>query len=298
MKNNDLLSEIRSLDPATTLEPRDDQVWDEMFERIVAEPPRAVKTRLWRRPLVAIPAFVALSAAALVLSTAVAGEKIIEVHAQDALSDPRGLEQELARQGVDAHIVSVPSRDLAGKWYHLYLAPNTDIDDETYWLLQSYVGLIDYRYPSVQEHCPIGDCPRTSLLEIPARVHGPITLVVGRTPTASEQGYWTDSFGMNELAPTGALYCYRLEERTPAEAERILHALGYDVSWDYETDNASNKVGSPPPESVVSFAWFKGPNEVEVVTSSPKDATSYKESEGTPTENHPRDSAPWAASCS
>lgn len=295
MTDDTLVTQLRSLDPARDAE-LPEASWNEMLDKVTAMPVRRRKP-VWRRPLVTIPALAMLSAGAFLLTTAVAGDKVIEVHAADALRDPRGLEQDLGRQGLDARIVAVPSKDLTGKWVHLYLAPDDDMDMDTYWLLRSFVGLLDTRFSSVEERCPIGDCARTSLLEIPGRVEGPITLVVGREPRPGEE-FWSDNFGMNELAPSGALWCYGLEEMTPEDAAETVRGLGYDVSWDHEKGNTANKVDAPPDGAAVVFAWFKGPAEVEIVTTSPEDAARYKTAEGTPTPEHPRSSAPWAPSCS
>ena len=296
MTNDTLMTQLRELDPAQDVQVADAS-WDEMLEQVTAGPIKR-RTRMWRRPFVTIPALAVLSAGAFLLTTAVAGDKVIEVRAADALRDPRGLEQELARQGLDARIVAVPSEDLAGKWYAFYLEPGTDIDEDTFWLLKSYVGHLDARYPSVQERCPIGDCARTGLLEIPGRVKGPITLIVGRVPMNGEATYWADSFGMNELSPSGALWCYRLEEKSPAEAESILADLGYDVIWVHEDDNYSDEVSFPPADAEITMAWFRNPKIIDVRTATAEDVDLYRSAEGTPTQNHPRSSASWAPTCS
>lgn len=294
MTNHTVFTQLQELDPVVSDATLDNQQWDEMFTDIVARPQIARRRPIWKRPTVTIPVFVALTGAAFLLTTAIAGDKVLEVRAADALRNPQALEKELARQGLDATIVEVPSEDLAGKWVHLHVDPDNDMDLDTYWLLRSMVGLIDYRFPSVQERCPLGDCARTSLLEIPGRVRGPITLVVGREPRAGEDLYWTDNFGMNELAPSGALYCYRLEEMTPERAAETLGGVGYKVSWAYETEMTTNRTDAPPPDADVVFASFRGPDEVEILTTAPERAERYKLSEGTPTTEHPRSSAPWA----
>jgi hypothetical protein len=295
MLMNQTLNRLQELDPSRGVELAETQ-WEQMFEKIVAAPVQR-RTPLWRRPYVTIPVFVALTAGAFVLTSAVAGDKVIEIRAADALRDPRSLEQDLARQGLDARIVAVPADDiLAGKWVHLYVEPDDDMDLDMYYLLRSMAGLLDMRFPSVNERCPIGDCARTSLLEIPGRVHGPITLVVGREPRPSEDLYWTDAFLMNELAPGAALYCYRLEEKTPEEAAETLRSSGYRVSWEYETKTKGTQpVDAPPDGAVITVASFRGPAEVTLMVADPDDSARIKVAEGTPTSEHPRSSAPWAS---
>lgn len=295
MRTDKVIDGLRSLDPGADAPAPSEVEWRSMFEAIVESAPRG--RRLWRRPVVTIPVFIALTGLAFLLTTAIAGDKVIEVAAADALRDPRAVERDLAREGIDARIVAVPSDNLAGKWFHLYLEPRSDIDLDTYWLLKSYVGLIDYRYPSVVARCPMGDCARTGLLELPGKVRGPITLVVGREPNPGEEFWAKNAFGMNELAPSGALWCYRLEEKTPAEAEEILSALGYDIVWVHENDARSDPVARPPAGALITTAWFRGPSVVDVRTAAPEDAVRYKNSEGTPTAEHPRSSAPWAPDC-
>ncbi len=179
---------------------------------------------------------------------AIVGDRVITVDAAEALADPVAVEAELAQQGIDADIRIVPAnKTLAGKWFHLYFPPDSKIDEETFWPMKSYVGVLDARFDSVNERCPIGDCARTSILEIPGRVKGPMTLIVGREPQPGEE-YWAHEIDWdNELAPSGALYCHRLEEKTPEEASALLQRLGYEVIWVNEEDKFSEEVAFPPP---------------------------------------------------
>lgn len=297
MNNDTVVTQLKGLNPVEPTTTFDNEEWEEMFANIVGRPQRARKSPLWRRPTITIPVFVALTGAAFLLTTAVAGDKVIEVQAADALSDPRGLEQELARQGLDARIVDVPSENLAGKWYGFHIPPNADIDMETFWLLKSYVGHLDMRYESVEKRCPIGDCARTGLLEIPGRVKGPITLVVGREPRAGEEPYWTDAFGINEISPGGALWCHALEEKSPSDAGRLLRSLGYEIVWVHEDRITSEEVSKPPAGAVVTSAFMRGPDLVDIRTAMPELANKWRIAEGTPTAKHPRSSAPWAPPC-
>ncbi|HVF52358.1 MAG TPA: hypothetical protein VNC78_02000 [Actinomycetota bacterium] len=252
----------------------------------------------WRRPTVTIPIFVVLSATGLLFASAIAGDKVINVAAEEALFNPAAVERELAAQGIQAQVQVVPVNDfLVGKWFHLYFHPRAQVDDETFHLLQSYVGVINGASESVLERCPIGDCARTSLLEIPGSVKGPMTLVVGRQPQPGEE-YWAEEIDWdNELAPSGALYCLRLEDKTPTEAGPLLRNLGYEIIWVHEADKTSSEVASPPAGSMITFAFFRGPDVVDVRTAEPAMAERYKAAGGTPSQEHPRSSAPWAPDC-
>ncbi|MDP9067886.1 MAG: hypothetical protein M3N53_06020 [Actinomycetota bacterium] len=207
-----------------------------------------------------IPVFVVLSASALVLASAIAGDKVVPVSAQDALAHPSAVERQLAEEGIEAQVQVVPVKDaLVGKWFHLYLDPTTDVDAETFALLNSYVGEIDYRYESVAEHCgpTAALCERTSILEIPGSVTGPMTLVVGRAAKPGEE-YWARNMDWsNELAPSGALYCYALEEKTADAARDVLQRAGYEVVFNYDVKSNSTEVASIPPDAALTSATFR-----------------------------------------
>ncbi|HEV3472805.1 MAG TPA: hypothetical protein VG408_06315 [Actinomycetota bacterium] len=273
------------------------RVFAEIASRVEQPEPAARTRRPWRRPWITIPVFVVLTGCALLLATATAGDKIVTVHAADALRDPERVEDFLAAEGIDAEVMAVPADFLAGKWFHLYFAPGADVDEGTFALLKSYVGEIDGSQPSVLERCPLGDCERSGVLEIPGRVRGPITLVVGRPAEPGEE-YWARKIDwMNDLAPSGALYCYRLEEKTPPEADRLLRDLGYDVVWVHEVDNYSGETEMPPEGAEITWAFFRGPKTVDMRTTTPEKAEHHRVVEGTPSDQHPRSSAPWAPTC-
>jgi AcrR family transcriptional regulator len=166
-----------------------------------------------------------------VAASSVVSDDTIEVDAAAAAEDPRAVERELREAGIDAEVRTVPEPDpyLRGKWLQLYFPPEVAVDPDLYFLLRSFVGDFNMAWPSVRERCPRGvGCERTSILELPRRTPGPIVLIAGRAPRAREKG-WENVDPSNELAPTGALYCYRLEELSPTEAGRRLesmHTLG------------------------------------------------------------------------
>lgn len=268
----------------------------ELLTRIVSaaaekgdSPERRLRPR-WQRPTTTIPLLVALSASALLFASAVAGDRTITVNAADALENPAAVERRLAEEGIRANIEMVPTGPaLVGKWFHLYLDPKAEIDPETFALLESYVGEIDYGYEKVAARCDAGKCERTALLEIPGTVNVPITLVVGR-PARRGETYWAQNIDWaNELAPSGALYCMRLENLPFDEVERRLTAAGYDVRWTYDprdTDAAgeeSRRVASPPPGTAVTTAYIFEPGVVDLRVSPDQDVDRYRKMMGTPT---------------
>jgi hypothetical protein len=270
----------------------------ELFARIeagtTAEPHVRHKRARWQRPTVTIPVLVVLTGTALLVASAGAGDKVIAVSAEDALADPSRIERQLAEEGIRADVRAVPVKDaLLGKWFHLYVDPRADVDASTFALLKTYVGEIDYRYESVAQQC--GDtgaaCERTAVLEIPGSVEGPITLVAGRAPKAGEE-YWARHIDWgNELAPSGALYCYALEEKSPEAARDLLLAAGYaGVVFNYDVENrTSTDVESVPPDAALTSATFKDVDTV-VLTFAPVEGSSgypsadeQRRSVGTPT---------------
>lgn len=218
------------------------------------------KRSRWRRPTVTVPVFVMLSATVLLFASAIAGDKVVSVTAHDALTDPSRVERRLSAEGIEARIQAVPVKDaLIGRWFHLYLDPASDVEAETFALLRSYVGQIDYRYDSVEKRCrpTAAPCERTSLLEIPGSVTGPITLVVGRAAQPGE-GHWARNMDWgNELAPSGALYCYALEEKGPEATLDVLEAAGYEVIFNYDLKDNSAEVTSIPADAALATATFR-----------------------------------------
>jgi hypothetical protein len=236
-----------------------------------------------------------------VVASAVGGDDTIKVDAAAAIEDPQAVERELREAGIDAEVRAVPTDpSLRGKWFWLHFPPGVDIDPETFALLQSYVGALDMGWSAVQKRCPKGvGCERTPILELPQDVPGPIVLIAGRAPLPGEKG-WDNIEGDNELAPTGALYCLRLEELSPAEAGRRLEDLGYRVDWRYAEGDPFWAPGgfpdSPPPGTGVVYAWFLGPNAVEVSVVPDELVDRVRDGVGTPVTAADR-SLEWAPDC-
>lgn len=255
------------------------------IERNVGEIRHAPSRPRWRRPTVTIPAFIALSGSALLFASAIAGSRTIGVDAREALQNPEKVERYLADEGIEASIVAVPVRPpLVGKWFHLYLPPDADIEEGTFALLKSYVGELDFSHPEVAERCLNGyGCDWTDVLEIPGEVKGPITLVVGREAQPHE-GYWARNIRQsNELAPSGALYCMQLEDKTSGAIERRLESDGYEIRWTYEDGQESRDVAEPPAGSSVTVAYIFEPGVADIRVSPQEAVNDLRVSEGTPT---------------
>jgi hypothetical protein len=256
-----------------------------------------------------VPLFIAaVLVSGWVVASAVGGDDTIRVDAAAAVEDPRAVERQLREAGIDAEVRAVPEPDpyLRGKWIWLHFPPGVDVDPDTFALLQSYVGVLHMGWPSVRERCPSGaprpgiGCERTSILELPRDTPGPIVLIAGRAPRAGEED-WQNTDPMNELAPTGALYCYRLEELPPVEAGRRLVDLGYRVVWRYAEgepfENPSRFPESPPAGTGLVYAWFHGPNVVEVSVAPADLVEEVRSGVGTPVAPDDRAALAWAPSC-
>jgi hypothetical protein len=117
---------------------------------------------------------------------------------------------------------------------------------------------------------------------------------------AAEEG-WENVGGENELAPTGALYCYRLEELSSAEAGRRLDELGYRVIWRYAErdpfmDARSEFPDRPPTGTALVHAWFRGPNVVDVSVVPDQHVDEIRSRVGTPVTAADR-MLTWAPRC-
>jgi hypothetical protein len=240
-----------------------------------------------------------------VVSSSVIGDTTIEVDAAAAAEDPQVVERELREAGIDAEVRAVPVGDpfFRGKWLWLHFPPDVDIDPDTFALLQSYVRMIDMSAPSVEERCPRGvGCERTAILELPRGIPGPIVLIAGRAPRAGEEG-WQNVDPMNELAPTGALYCFRLEERRAAQAGRRLEELGYRVIWRYSPVDVVSfmepieYLDRPPPGTGIVYAWFGGPKVVDVGLVRATHVAEQRRLAGTPVTPEDRPKLTWAPDC-
>jgi hypothetical protein len=272
-------------------------------EQLGPQPRRPRRVALRRRRLGAL-LVAALVIGGWVVASSVVGDATIEVDATDAIEDPHGVERELREAGIDAEGRTGPEADpyLRGKWIWLHFPPGVDVDPDTFALLQSYVGHLHMGWPSVQERCPRGiGCERTAILELPRDVPGPIVLIAGRAPRAGEEG-WENVDPMNELSPTGALYCHRLEELSTAEAGRRLDELGYRVIWRYAErdpfmDARSEFPDRPPTGTALVHAWFRGPNVVDVSVVPDQHVAEQRRSVGTPVTPEDRLGLTWAPSC-
>lgn len=292
MRDDDVVKSFKALDPVDGDAVADrvpDEEWRAMIGRITAAPRGA--RRAWRRPVTKVGAFVVVTATFFAFASAIAGDRTITVDAADALRSPASVEKRLSEEGISADVYAVPVKDdLVGKWFHLYLDPRADVDAGTFALLKSYVGELDFGYDTVAERCPGGaGCDRTSILEIPGDVKGPMTLVVGRAAGANES-YWAENMDWgNELAPSGALYCLALEEKSPEEAAVLLEAKGYRVEWTYDAPRSapdgerSGSVDEPPVGTGITVAYSPAPGVINLRTTALSELDHARASAGTPT---------------
>jgi hypothetical protein len=210
---------------------------------------------------------VTLAAATLVIGSAVlvGGRSTIEVRGSDAVADPQAVVAELREAGIEARILVVPvDRPMAGTWWHLYFAPRVELDKVVWAKLKAQVGI--GILPGLPEE--ILDSGRGvyhhEVLELPRNLPGPVTLVVGRERRPGEVEAPYD----NELAPNGAFWCSRLDEKSPHRAGRTLEGLGYDVVWVLDRagtfEGDVQYVEEPPDRSAITWISFLRPEVVEV----------------------------------
>jgi hypothetical protein len=103
---------------------------------------------------------------------------------------------------------------------------------------------------------------------------------------------------INELAPTGSLYCLGVDPDDPAALGRTLRDRGYRVLWILEDleANTTRTVSSPPDGTVAVWAWLREPDlmDVRLVDASSPKLDEYRASEGTYT---PEQTPPWEPPC-
>lgn len=305
---NDELDLIKNINPIPETEA---QSWvaTPRAERVLAEiqsragrgsgvPARRARSR-WRKPTVTIPILIVLSGFALLFASAVADNATVLIDADDAVRNPRALVRKLAAKGIEARILIRPTTGWGvGELLFWYPDPGVILDDDTFGLVKLYMGEVDGDSRSVVERCPkLTRCSLTDPLELPVNMHGPITLVVGRAAEPGERYWARHRDASNLLIPSGPLYCYRLEEKSPEEAERILRGLGYDVILVHEVPGLSDPVASPPDAAEITWAWFRDSHTIDVRTAAPEEVEARRLDVGTPNEAQPRSSAPWAPDC-
>lgn len=268
-----------------------------LFEEIVGTVPssaepggsrsmrRSPRHRIGRRvAVIAVAAATAIAATTLT----VGGRSTIEVRAADAVANPAKVSRQLRAQGIQADVLVVPG-SLPGTWWHLFFAPEAEVDELTWARLQAQVGTRVSGLPN-EEIVDGGVSIRHSeTLELPKGLRGPLTIVAARAPAPGEKV--AGSPHTNELAPTGAFWCLGLERMAPEDAGRALEELGYDVLWFWGTES---EVGEPPKGSAIVWAWFRTPKLVDVRLAPVRVADAHRKDPDTQTSNDP---PAWAPHC-
>lgn len=249
--------------------------------------PRPSRRKVRQYAVTALAAVVAL----VIATTIAVGDDTVHVRAADAVADPQAVARELRAIGIEAEILVVPvPRVVAGTWWHLYFAPGVDVDHLEWAKLKAQVGQGVLGFPEETSDRGAG-IYHAEVLELPADLPGPVTLVAGRAAQEGEPIATT----FDELAPVGAFYCLHLERMAPEEAGRELAALGYRVIWVYETHAESHPVAEPPKGSAITSAGFRTPEVVDVRLASTEQAAEIRNIMGTPNSNSIIPA--WAPSC-
>lgn len=252
-------------------------------------PHNGSKRRMGRRGrLVVVAASIALIAGTVVIAaSAVGGRGAVEVDGNEALRDPTRVEGELRAQGIDATIVEVPVlSNMQGRWWWIAFDEPSGLTQREFDGLYAQVGE-GGSDPSI----PIEN---STMLELP-KVQGHVTLFVGRTVPADEFRV-TAYDRINEFSPTGAFYCLGLDPNDPVALGSALEARGYRLIWGLEESNHGRDVSTPPPGTVVTWAWLRGPDIVDLrISPAGPQASAYQAAEGTYPPSH---SPPWSPPCS
>jgi hypothetical protein len=275
---------------------------------------RTIRTRRSRRSAVLlVAAIVGAAVAGSVLVPAIGERGVVRVYAQDALRDPKAVERTLrAEGGIDADIIEVPVFDPPPEeapawWWWLYWDRPVDLSPSEFALLRAWVGLMDDRALE-REGFFDGNGETAKLrrfygllndgvIEIPRGIDAQLTLFVGRTVPKSEFSVnrWDR---INELAPTGSVYCLGIDPDDPVALGQTLRDRGYRVLWILEDPvaNTSRTVSSPPHGTVAVWAWLREPDlmDVRLVDASSPKLKEYRASEGTYSLG---ETPPWEPPC-
>jgi hypothetical protein len=271
------------------------------------------RRRSRRSAVLLVAAIVGAAVAGSMLVPAVGERGVVRVYAQDALRDPKAVERTLRTEGgIDAEIIEVPVFDPPAEespawWWWLYWDRPVDLSPSEFALLQDWVGLMNGR--ALEREGFFDKNGETAKLrrfygllsdgaiEIPRGIEAHLTLFVGRTVPRGEFSVnrWDR---INELAPTGSLYCLGVDPDDPAALGRTLRDHGYQVLWILEDleANTSHTVSSPPDGTVAVWAWLREPDfmDVRLVDASSPKLDEYRASEGTYT---PEQTPPWEPPC-
>ena len=272
--------------------------------------PKGRPDRRRRLAVVVLAATVAAIIAGMFVIPAVGDRGVVPVRADDALRDPRGVERMLRAEGIDAEIIEVPIPSAApgedrNWWQWLYFDRPVNLTPVEFYLLKAYVGLengsvlekVDFYDPANQAE--FSRKRNAGIIEIPRGVEGHLTLLVGQYNTPRGEFTVNRWSKINELAPTGALYCLGLDPDDPEALGAALKARGYRVMWIVEDPVANTShepTVSPPPGTVAVWAWLRDANlmDVRLVDASSPRLEEYRAAEGT---YRLGETPPWEPPC-
>ena len=183
---------------------------------------------------------------------------------------------------MDVTIVPVPltkgpDAENKGRWWWVTIDRPNQLTQEEFIRLKEQVGLL------VGPGNPAARNPDPSsphILELP-KLSGHVTLFVGYEVPAGE--FTVDTFDrINELSPVGAFYCLGVDPDDPSALGAVLEARGYSVMWTFESGNAGSRVAEPPPDTVATWAWLRGPGLADIrIAPAGSEGEQYQAAEGT-----------------
>jgi hypothetical protein len=244
-------------------------------------------------------AVAALTAALLValglFGSAIGRGEVVTVDAQQALTDPQSVIDELADTGISARIVVVPTKGerSIGRWNTVTFDQAGAVSDgELADLRQDIEGFND---PGVDE----------SELSLPKGTLGLVTLFVNGEAAPGQRPWFFDNsdIGTYSLSPVGPFWCLALEQDDPATATAKLEQLGYEVKWMWDTQDGESgsvlAIDHIPAGSAVVGSVLQSATKVDLRLSAAEDADRIGGGiYATPSAQFPRETwSSWAPSC-
>lgn len=242
----------------------------------------------------------AVAFASLSLGAAL-GSDTVTVSAKQAVEDPTGVEKTLRDSGIDATVIVIPVSPywqvLDNTWWWLHFDGPTQLSQHDFADIYRQVGdgLTGLSDAEIDRGNGIQHFPD---LELPKNLPGHLTLFAAKVADGPNVGSGYDT--INELSPTGTFWCDRLDPNDPEAVGATLRRAGYDVIWVVEPtkdspQGASSEPSSPPANTIVTWAWFRGPHTIDVrLMQDGPQAQRYQDDEGT---FSPGETPPWTPPC-
>jgi hypothetical protein len=274
---------------------------DRLLPMLVAANRERRRRRAWRGRA-AMAAAVLTLAAATVTFGPVAASDTVKLSAKDAIADPAGAERMLREAGIDATVIVVPVstywKVLDETWWWLHFDGPVPLSQHDFANIYRQVGdgLSGLSEEDLDGGLGVGHMP---VIELPHDLPGHLTLFAANV-VPEGQPVASDYDSLNELSPLGTFWCDRLDPNDPATLGAALEAKGYDVIWILEMEpddktGRSEAVTEPPPGTVVTWAWLRGPQTVDIrLMNSGPTARHYQRTEGT---FLPGETPAWSQPC-